>query len=150
MALRVFDAADCLILIGESRREVDRALAKYVGRGATVILEPRANGPRWTAACTLTPQGDGLDITDRLKASEVRERTSDTRTAYTLNDGCRVTEVGAMRIVSGPGSQQVSDRLHSLAIMGYRLVGEIVQIGARWIAIVEAQATDRTRQAYGW
>ena len=137
MALRVFDAVDCLMLIGESRREVDRSLAKYVGRGATVILEPRANGPRWTAACTLAPQGDGLDITDRLKASELRDRASDARTASALSDGCRVTAVGAMRIVSGPGSRQVSGRLHSLAIMGYRLVGEIVQYKAKWIAIVE-------------
>jgi len=150
MALRVFDAADCLILIGESRREVDRALAKYVGRGATVILEPRANGPRWTAACTLAPQSDGLDVTDRLKAPELREPASDTRTVATLNDGCRVTAVGAMRIVSGPGSRQVSDRLHSLAIMGYRLVGKIEQYGAKWIAIVEGEATDRTSQAYRW
>lgn len=138
MALRVFDAVDCLMLVGESRREVDRALAKYVSRGATVILEPRANGPRWTAACTLAPQSDGPDITDRVKASELRAQTSDPRAAYTLNDGCRVTEVGPMRIVSGPGSQQVSGRLHSLAIMGYRLVGEIVQYKAKWIAIVEA------------
>jgi len=138
MALRVFDAVDCLMLIGESPREVDRALAKYIGRGATVILEPRANGPRWTAACTHAPHSDGPDITDRVKASEVREQACDTRTAYTLNDGCRVTEVGAMRIVSGPSSGQVSGRLQALVIMGYRLVGEIVQCKTRWIAFVEA------------
>ena len=138
MALRVFDAVDCLMLTGESRREVNRALAKYIGRGATVILEPRANGTRWTAACTLTPQSDGPDITDRVKVSQVREQASDTRTTYTLNDGCRVTEVGAMRIVSGPSSGQVSGRLHSLVIMGYRLVGEIVQCKTKWIAFVEA------------
>jgi len=150
MAVRVFDAVDCLMLIGESRREVDRALAKYLGRGATVILEPRANGTRWIAACTLAPQGDGLEVTDRLKATELREEPADARSVSTLNDGCRVTAVGAMRIVSGPGSRQVSGRLQSLAIMGYRLVGEIVQYKSKWIAIVEAQLTDRARQAYRW
>jgi hypothetical protein len=150
MALRVFDAVDCLMLVGEARKEVERALAKYVGRGATVILEPRARGPQWTAACTPAPQSD-FDVTDRLQAPELDEPACHTRTpSTTLNDGCRVTAVGAMRIVSGPGSRQVSGRLHSLAIMGYRLVGEIVQYGAKWIAIVEAQAADRARQAFRW
>lgn len=150
MALRVLDAVDCLMLTGESQREVDSALAKYVSRGARVILESKAVGRRWTAACTLVPQSGGIDITDRLKASELRERASDNRTASAFNDGCRVTAIGTMRVVSGPSSRQVSSRLQSLARLGYQVVGEIVQDKAKWVVIVEARSTDLASEPYRW
>lgn len=150
MALKVLDAGDCLMLSSESRREVDGALAKYVGRGAKVLLQTKSVGSHWTAACTLASRSTGIDITDRLKISDLRERASDRRDETVLHDGCRVTAVGTMRIVSGPSTRQVSARLHQLTRLGYRVVGEIVQDHAKWIAMVDTGATNRISEPYRW
>ncbi len=150
MALKVLDAGSCLMLSSESRRDIDGALAKYLGRGAKVLAPAEAVGSHWTAVCTPPLRSAEADITDRLKLSDLRQRASDRRGEPALDDGCRVTALGSKRIVTGPSKRQVLLRLEYLARLGYRHVGEIVQSDSKWVALADTGSRISASEPYRW
>ncbi len=153
MACSVLDAGDCLMLSGESQKEVDEALAKYVERGAKVITQAVAVGSRWTGACTLPVRRGNAAITDRLKLSDVRDAASRDRTTPDMQDGCRVEAVGFKRIFTSASKEEVISRVQDFTRLGASLIGDIVSNGDEWVGIIDtrgAAGTGGPDEAYRW
>jgi hypothetical protein len=52
-------------------------------------------------------------------------------------DGCKVEEIGLMRIVTGPTREGVQDKVQELLQGGARLVHDIDQASGVWTAVCE-------------
>jgi hypothetical protein len=153
MALKVLDAGECLMLSGDSRDEVDGALAKYVGRGAKIVTQAVAVGSHWTAACTLPVRPSESDISHRMKLSELRESSFNRRVEPEIEDGCSTKNVGLKCIVTGPSMQRVLLRVQHMTRSGAILVGTIVQHGGNWLAIVDTANASNSlgdKDPYSW
>jgi hypothetical protein len=153
MALKVLDASDCLMLSGESREEVDVALARYVERGSKIVTQGVAVVSRWTGDCTLPVRSGDGGLTDCLKLSDVREAASHNRSEPRVNDEYRLEAVGFKRIFTASSKEQVMLRGEDFTRVGASLVGEIVQDGDKWVAIVDTRGTvgsDGPDEPYRW
>lgn len=153
MALKVLDAGECLMLSGDSRDEVEGALAKYVGRGAKIVTEPVAVGSQWTAACSLPVRPAQSDISHRMQLSELRESAFRRIPEPEFDDGCSTKDVGHRCIITGPSVQRVLLRVQYLTRLGATLSGTIVEHGGKWLAIVDTSNLSNSRgdkEPYLW
>lgn len=153
MALKVLDAGECLMLSGDSRDEVEGALAKYVGRGAKVVTEAVAVGSRWTAACSLPERPPQSDVSHRMQLSELRETALRRMPEPEFDDGCSTKDVGAKCIITGPSVERVLLRIQHLTRLGGKPSGTIVPHGGKWVAIVDTTNLSDSRgdrEPYFW
>lgn len=106
----VFDSGDQLMVSGKSRMSVLIALEE-LGRNGSKVLSPIEKiGNKWMATC------------DRPAAPD---------------SGCKVEEIGFMRIVTGPSREAVSERLDELIDKGARLVHDLEEARGVWTAVCE-------------
>lgn len=106
----VFDSGDQLMVSGKSRMSVLIALEE-LGRNGSKVLSPiQKIGNKWMATC------------DRPAAPD---------------SGCKVEEIGFMRIVTGPSREAVSEKLDELIDKGARLVHDLEEARGVWTAVCE-------------
>ena len=142
MAYSVLDVGDCLMLSGESREEVDGALAKYVERGATVISRAVEVESCWTAACTLPDGKVDVAAANGLRLAGLPNASSRSQRAPTEENWCRVEAVGFKRICTGPSKQLVMSRVEDFMRLGANVVGDIVNNGDEWVAMIDTVGAD--------
>lgn len=153
MAIKVLDAGECLMLSGDSRDEVDEALARYVGRGAKIVTEAIAVGSQWTAACSPPVRAAQSDVSHRMQLSELRESAFRRTPEPEFDDGCSTKNVGHKCIITGPSVQRVSLRIQHLTSLGATSSGTIVEHGGKWLAIVDTTNLSNSRgdkEPYFW
>ena len=106
----VFDSGDQLMVSGKSRMSVLIALEELGKNGSKVLSPVQKIGNKWMATC------------DRPAAPD---------------SGCKVEEIGFMRIVTGPSREAVSERLDELIDKGARLVHDLEEARGVWTAVCE-------------
>ena len=107
---QVFDSGKHLIVSGPSQLSVLNALEDLSKTGAKVISPIQKVGNKWMATCDHPP---------------------------TAGSGCKVEELGFMRIVTGPSREGVEEKLQELLHSGARLVHDIEQAQGVWTAVCE-------------
>ena len=107
---QVFDGGENLIVSGPSQLSVLNALEELAQTGAKVLSPIQKVGNKWIATCA-RPEA---------KAS-----------------GCKVEELGFMRIVTGPTREAVEERLGELLASGARLIHDLEQAQGVWTAVCE-------------
>src|SRR5688572_7684729 len=107
---QVFDTGEQLMVSGQSRAAVMTKLAELERTGCEVISPVQKVGQKWMATCSPAPPPD---------------------------TGCRVEEMGFMRIVTGPTRESVSDKVEELLGSGARLVHDTSEAGGMWTAVCE-------------
>lgn len=107
----VFDSGDQLMVSGRSRMSVLMALDELGKNGSKVLSPIQKIGNKWMATC------------DRPAAPD---------------SGCKVEEIGFMRIVTGPTREAVSEKLAELIdSKGARLVHDLEEARGVWTAVCE-------------
>jgi hypothetical protein len=107
---QVFDGGTNLIVSGPSQLSVLTLLEELAQTGSKVLSPIQKVGNKWIATCD-RPQPKG--------------------------NGCKVEELGFMRIVTGPTREAVSERLDELIDSGARLVHDLEQAQGVWTAVCE-------------
>jgi hypothetical protein len=107
---QVFSAGSHLIVSGPTELSVLSALEELAKSGSKALSPISKVGNKWIATCNAT-------------ASET--------------DGCKVEELGFMRIVTGPTREGVTQRLQELLERGARLVHDVEQARGMWTAVCE-------------
>jgi hypothetical protein len=107
---QVFDGGENLIVSGPSQLGVLNALEELAATGARVLSPIQKVGNKWIATCA-RPEP---------KAS-----------------GCKVEELGFMRIVTGPTREAVAEKLEELLGSGARLIHDLEQAQGMWTAVCE-------------
>jgi hypothetical protein len=107
---QVFDSGTHLIISGPSQLSVLTALEELSKSGSKVLSPISKVGNKWIASCEHPP---------------------------TAGSGCKVEELGSMRIVTGPTREGVSEKLQELLETGARLVHDIEQAQGTWTAVCE-------------
>jgi class 3 adenylate cyclase len=110
---RVFDSGTHLIVSGPSQLSVVALLEDLTQQGAKVVSQPQKVGNKWIASCDPPP---------------------------TAGAGCRVEEIGLMRIVTGPTREGVSEKVQELLDTGARLVHDVEEAQGTWTAVCEVNA----------
>ena len=106
----VFDGGARLIVSGPSQLSVLTALEELAQSGAKVRSPVQKIGNKWIATCD-------------------RPGSADT--------GCKVEEIGFMRIVTGPTREVVAEKLTELLNSGARLVHDLEEARGTWTAVCE-------------
>jgi class 3 adenylate cyclase len=109
---KVFDAGENLIITGYSRSSVQEALDQLKAQGAAVMSEITQHNNKWMASCEHPS----------VKMS-----------------GCKVEEMGSVRIVTGPTRAAVTAKVEELAQFGAVLTREIECTADVWIAVCESR-----------
>ncbi|HYC46294.1 MAG TPA: hypothetical protein VED01_12535 [Burkholderiales bacterium] len=107
---QVFDTGDQLMVSGPSRASVMATLAELEQNGCQVLSPVQKVGQKWMATCSPAPTPDS---------------------------GCRVEELGFMRIVTGPTREAVSDKVNELVDRGAHLVHDLEEARGVWTAVCE-------------
>jgi hypothetical protein len=107
---QVFDSGAHLIVSGPSQLSVLNLLEELAKEGAKVISPIQKVGNKWMATCDHPP---------------------------TAGSGCKVEELGFMRIVTGPSREGVEEKVQELLGTGARLVHDIEQAQGTWTAVCE-------------
>jgi hypothetical protein len=106
----VFDSGTHLIVSGPSQLSVLNLLEELAKDGAKVVSPIQKVGNKWMATCDHPP---------------------------TAGSGCKVEELGFMRIVTGPSREGVEEKVQELLGTGARLVHDIEQAQGTWTAVCE-------------
>ena len=107
---QVFDSGTHLIVSGPSQLSVLNLLEELAKDGAKVVSPIQKVGNKWMATCDHPP---------------------------TAGSGCKVEELGFMRIVTGPSREGVEEKVQELLGRGARLVHDIEQAQGTWTAVCE-------------
>ena len=107
---QVFDTGGQLMVSGRSRMSVLMALDELGKDGAKVLSPIQKVGNKWIATCEPAPAP---------------------------NDGCKVEEIGFMRVITGPTRESVSDKLAELIDKGARPVHDLEEARGVWTAVCE-------------
>jgi hypothetical protein len=110
---QVFDSGKHLIVSGQSQLAVLNLLEELGQQGAKVIGRIEKIGNKWMATCEPPP---------------------------TAGSGCKVEELGLMKIVTGPSREGVEEKVQELLDSGARLVHDIEQAQGVWTAVCEANS----------
>jgi hypothetical protein len=106
----VFDGGEHLIVSGPSQLSVLTALEELAKSGSKVLSPIQKVGNKWIATCDRPGSG---------------------------GNGCKVEELGFMRIVTGPTREAVSDKVQELMGRGARLVHDLEEARGVWTAVCE-------------
>jgi hypothetical protein len=133
---KVLDAGDSLMITAHDQESVEETLQAWCGLGATVISEPVRVGNKWVASCSkpanTTPKPDSLSLQDAVpqrERAELADRTS--------SQSVSVADTGTQLLISGPSKGGVQQKLAEYRDMGAKVVSEVVQVGALWMASCE-------------
>jgi len=107
---QVFDGGVHLIVSGPTQLSVLTALEELGKTGSKVLSPIQKVGNKWIATCD-HPQTEG--------------------------DGCKVEELGFMRIVTGPTPEAVCGKVEELMNGGARLVHDLEEARGVWTAVCE-------------
>lgn len=107
---QVFDGGAHLIVSGPSQLSVLNALEELAQSGSKVLSPIQKVGNKWIATC------------DRPAP---------------VGNGCKVEEIGFMRIITGPTREAVCETLDELIDKGGRLVHDVEQAQGVWTAVCE-------------
>lgn len=107
---QVFDTGGQLMVSGRSRMSVLMALDELGKNGAKVLSPIQKVGNKWIATCEPAPPP---------------------------GDGCKVEEIGFMRIITGPTRESVSEKLADLIDKGARPVHDLEEARGVWTAVCE-------------
>jgi len=107
---QIFDSGDQLMVSGKSRMSVLIALEELGKNGAQVLSPIQKIGNKWMATCARPAVPDS---------------------------GCKVEELGFMRIVTGPTREAVSEKLAELIDQGARPVHDLEEARGVWTAVCE-------------
>jgi hypothetical protein len=107
---QVFDGGEHLIVSGPSQLSVLTALDELAKSGSKVLSPIQKVGNKWIATCDRPGSG---------------------------GNGCKVEELGFMRIVTGPTREAVSDKVQELMGRGARLVHDLEEARGVWTAVCE-------------
>ena len=107
---QVFDGGAQLIVSGPTQLSVLNALEELSKTGSKVRSPIEKVGNKWIATCDRPPE---------------------------VGDGCKVEELGFMRIVTGPTREAVSERVSELTSRGARLVHDLEEARGVWTAVCE-------------
>jgi hypothetical protein len=107
---QIFDTGGQLMVSGRSRMSVLMTLDE-LGKGGAKVLSPiQKVGNKWIATCEPAPAP---------------------------SDGCKVEEIGFMRVITGPTRESVSDKLAELIDKGARPVHDLEEARGVWTAVCE-------------
>jgi hypothetical protein len=106
----VFDTGGQLMVSGRSRMSVLMALDELGRNGAQVLSPIQKVGNKWIATCEPAPPP---------------------------GDGCKVEEIGFMRIITGPTRESVSGKLAEMIDKGARPVHDLEEARGVWTAVCE-------------
>jgi class 3 adenylate cyclase len=109
---KIFDAGENLIITGYSRSSVQEALDQLKAQGAAVMSEITQHNNKWMASC----EHPAIQMS-----------------------GCKVEEMGSVRIVTGPTRAAVTAKVEELAQFGAVLTREIECTADVWIAVCESR-----------
>ncbi|HYH43133.1 MAG TPA: hypothetical protein VD867_14255 [Burkholderiales bacterium] len=107
---QVFDSGEHLIVSGPTQLSVLNLLEELAQTGAKVISPIQKVGTKWLTTCEKPP----------VKGS-----------------GCKVEEMGFMRIVTGPTREAVEQQVAELVESGARPVHDLQEVGGVWTAVCE-------------
>ena len=107
---QVFDGGENLIVSGPSQLAVLNALEELAQSGSKVLSPIQKVGNKWIATCDRPGSG---------------------------GSGCKVEELGFMRIVTGPTREAVSEKVEELVGRGARLVHDLEEARGVWTAVCE-------------
>ena len=107
---QVFDTGTHLMVSGASQLAVLNMLEELAKTGSRVTSPIQKVGAKWMASCELPTVPDS---------------------------GCKVEELGFMRIVTGPTPEAVSEKVNELIESGARLVHDLEQARGVWTAVCE-------------
>jgi hypothetical protein len=107
---QVFDGGAHLIVSGPTQLSVLNALEELAKTGSKVLSPLQKVGNKWIATCDHPNTG---------------------------SDGCKVEELGFMRIVTGPTPEAVSGKVEELMNRGARLVHDLEETHGVWTAVCE-------------
>lgn len=107
---QVFDGGTHLIVSGPTQLSVLTALEELGRTGSKVLSPIQKVGNKWIATC---------------------DRPGDAA------PGCKVEELGFMRIVTGPTAEVVSEKVEELMHHGARLVHDLEEARGVWTAVCE-------------
>ena len=107
---QVFDTGTHLMVSGASQLAVLNMLEELAKTGSKVISPIQKVGAKWMASCERPVEPDS---------------------------GCKVEELGFMRIVTGPTREAVLDKLNELIDGGARLVHDLEETRGLWTAVCE-------------
>jgi hypothetical protein len=107
---QVFDGGEHLIVSGPSQLSVLTALEELAKSGSKVLSPIQKVGNKWIATCDRPGSG---------------------------GNGCKVEELGFMRIVTGPTRDAVSEKVEELVGRGARLVHDLEEARGVWTAVCE-------------
>jgi hypothetical protein len=110
---RVFDSGTNLIISGPTQLSVLAVLEELERDGCQVLSPIQKIGNKWMATCDHPP---------------------------TAGSGCKVEELGSMRIVTGPTHEGVTEKVQELLHTGARLVHDIEQAQGVWTAVCEVDS----------
>jgi hypothetical protein len=110
---QVFDSGAHLIVSGPSQLAVLNALEELATNGSKVLSPIQKIGNKWMATCDHPP---------------------------TAGSGCKVEELGLMKIVTGPTREGVEEKVQELLDRGARLVHDIEQAQGVWTAVCEGSS----------
>jgi hypothetical protein len=110
---RVFDSGTHLIVSGPSQLSVVAVLEELTQQGAKVVSQAQKVGNKWIASCDPPPSAGA---------------------------GCRVEEIGLMRIVTGPSREAVTAKVQELLDTGARLVHDVDEAQGVYTAVCEVSA----------
>lgn len=107
---QVFDSGENLIVSGPTQLSVLVALEELAKTGAKVLSPIQKVGTKWLTTCEKpAPKGSG----------------------------CKVEEMGFMRIVTGPTREAVAQQVAELVDGGARPVHDLQEVGGVWTAVCE-------------
>jgi hypothetical protein len=107
---QVFDTGEHLMISGYSQLAVLNMVEELAKSGSRITSPIQKVGAKWMAMC------------DRPAAPDT---------------GCKVEELGFMRIVTGPTREAVSDKVNELIDDGARLVHDLEEARGVWTAVCE-------------
>jgi Adenylate and Guanylate cyclase catalytic domain len=107
---QVFDTGTHLMVSGYSQIAVLNMLEELAADGLKVTSPVQKVGAKWMASCERPAAPDS---------------------------GCKVEEMGFMRIVTGPTREAVEDKVNELIDRGARLVHDLQEAGGVWTAVCE-------------
>jgi hypothetical protein len=110
---QVFDGGAHLIISGVTQLSVLVALEELATKGSKVLSPIEKVGNKWIATCDHPPQ---------------------------LDSGCKVEEMGLMRIVTGPSREVVAEKVQELVHNGARVVHDIEETRGTWTAVCEVSS----------
>ncbi|MGC2520899.1 MAG: hypothetical protein WA373_17540 [Burkholderiales bacterium] len=112
----ISDAGTHLIISGDTRAEVDKALAELQLRGAAKVTAPVLNGTKWVASC---------------------EHPTNNASS------CIVDQVGFQYLLRGSSKHAVEAKIEELLAQGAHLMEPIEEQNGEWIAVCDASANPK-------